>query len=221
MGSNEENKTKSSIDKLFDQSDNIKIYQKRQLIFQEHVQVKGIFRVQKGRVKIWRHGPGFTRSHIFYFIHAFEPFGIIDFFTEAKKRRCSATAMDDEVIVQFVHLSEVQKSINSDSEFGQEIFNLIASSKQIIAEKYSVLKTKNMNEKVFRALQNLAKRKGTISKTGIMLPHITHKDLSDYIGITRQSITASLTGLKKAGLIDYNRRWILVKENLDLSTFIK
>jgi len=78
-----------------------------------------------------------------------------------------------------------------------------------------------MNEKVFRALQNLAKRKGTISKTGIMLPHITHKDLSDYIGITRQSITASLTGLKKAGLIDYNRRWILVKENLDLSTFIK
>ena len=211
MLSNEQNKNKSSIDKLFEQSDSSKVYRKGQYIYREDEQARGIFRVQKGRVKIWKLGSSFTRSLILYFVHASDSFGIIDFFKEGKKRRCSATAMDDDVIVQFVPLSKVESCLYRNAEFRQEIFNLLANSEQIIFEKYKELQTRDINVRVYRALQYLAKRKGVLSSEGFILPNITHQDLSDYIGISRQSVTFAFNKLKEDGLIDYNRKQIVVK----------
>lgn len=209
----EQNKNKSNLDKLFEQSDSIKVYRKGQFIYREDEQVKGIFRVQKGRVKIWKLGYSFNRSLILYFVHASEPFGIIDFFKKGKSRRCSATAMDNEVTVQFILLSEFEEFIFRSTEFRQELFNLLANAEQINYEKYKELQSNNMDERVFRALQFLAKRKGVLKADGILLPNLTRQNLSDYIGISRQSLTFSFNKLKKEGLIDFDRNHIMIKRN--------
>ena len=210
---NEQNENKSILDKLFEQSDSSKVYRKGEYIYREDEQARGIFRVQKGRVKIWKLGSSFTRSLILYFAHASDTFGIIDFFKEGTKRRCSATAMDDEVIVQFVPLSKVESFLYRNAEFRQEVFNLLANMEQINSEKYKELQSRDIDERVFRALQYLAKRKGVLSKDGILLPNITHQDLSDYIGISRQSVTFSFNKLKEKGLIDYDRKQIIIKRD--------
>lgn len=208
---NEQNKNKSSIDKLFEQSDSSKVYRKGQYIYREDEQARGIFRVQKGRVKIWKLGSSFTRSLILYFVHASESFGIIDFFKEGKKRRCSATAMDNEVIVQFIPLSKVERFLYRDAEFRQEVIQLLVQFEQTTFEKYVELQMNLIDEKVYRALQTLAKVKGKRTEAGIILETIIHQDLSDYIGISRQSVTNSINILKALGLIEYNRKIILVK----------
>ncbi len=211
MFPNEQNKDISSIDKLFEHSNNSKVYRKGQYIYQEGELARGIFRVQKGRVKIWKLGSSFTRSLILYFAHASDSFGIIDFFKEGTKRRCSATAMDDEVIVQFVPLSKVESCLYRNAEFRQEVFNLLSNTEQINYEKYKELQSRDINKRVFIALQYLAKRKGVWSNEGFVLPNITHQDLSDYIGISRQSVTFAFNKLKEEGLIEYNRRRIIIK----------
>lgn len=209
---NGKNDNRSSIDKLFEQSDCSKIYRKGQFIYRKDEEVKGIFRVQEGRVKIWKHGYSFNRNLVLYFVNASEPFGIIDFFSKGKRRRCSATTMDNEVTVQFIHLSEFEKFVFRSAEFRQEIFNLLVNSEQINYEKYKDLQSDNMDERVYRALQYLAKRKGVSSNQGILLANVTHQDLSDYIGISRQSVTFSFNRLREEGLIDYDRRQIIIKE---------
>jgi len=213
MFPSKQNQNKSSIDKLFERSNISKTYRKGQYIYQEGEVARGIFRVQKGRVKLWKLGSSFTRSLVLYFVHPCEPFGIIDFFRKGKTRRCSATAMDNEVTVQFIHLSEFEKSVFRDTEFRQDIFKFLTISEQINFEKYSGLQSDNMDERVFLALQKLAKTKGVLSKDGIQLPNITHQDLSDYIGISRQSVTFSFNNLRGKGLIVYDRKHIIIKRD--------
>lgn len=209
---NEQNKRISGIDRLFEQSNNTKVYRKGQYIYQEGELARGIFRIQKGRVKLWKLGSSFTRSLILYFAYSNEPFGVIDFFKKGKIRRCSATAMDNEVVIQFIPLSEFERFMFRDADFRKEMFALLADWEQTIFEKYVELQSNNIDERVYRALQHLARRKGTPTDKGIMLKTIIHQDVSDYVGISRQSVTYAFIKLEKAGKIEYNRKHILVKK---------
>lgn len=209
---NEQNKNKSSIDKLFDRSNISKTYRKGQYIYQKGEVARGIFRIQNGRVKLWKHGSGFNRGLILYFAFQTDFFGLIDFFRGGKERRCSAIAMDEEVVIQFIPISEFNRVMFGDANFIKDMFELAADREQIIYEKYVELQSNQIDERVYRALQNLARRKGTPTDKGIMLKTIIHQDVSDYVGISRQSVTNAFNILEKAGKIEYNRKHIIVKK---------
>jgi len=209
---NEHNQNKSSIDKLFERSNISKIYRKGQYIYQEGEVHRGIFRIQIGRVKLWKQGSGFYRSLILYFVFQTEIFGVIDFFKGGKERRCSAIAMDEEVVIQFIPISEFNRVMFGDANFIKQMFELVVDWEQIIYEKYVELQSNNIDIRVYKVLQYLAKRKGTLTVKGIVLKTITHQDISDYVGISRQSVTYAFKNLEKAGKIEYNRKHILIKK---------
>ena len=121
---NEHNQNKSSIDKLFERSNISKIYRKGQYIYQEGEVPRGIFRIQIGRVKLWKQGSGFYRSLILYFVFQTEIFGVIDFFKGGKERRCSAIAMDEEVVIQFIPISEFNRVLKQSENTPEAHFGL-------------------------------------------------------------------------------------------------
>lgn len=202
---------KSKLDKLFESSSR-RIYSKGATIYQEGERVNGIYRVLKGRVKLWNMGLSNTRSLIFYFVFEEDVFCLIDLFNREGKRRSSATAMDFDTTVEFIPNFTIEILLRRDPLFCLELSVFLKRNYHSILDRYAELQTQDINKKVWKALSKIANEKGTIIKGGHILKSIKHQDLSDYIGISRQSVSLAIQNLKEAGLIKYNREYIFVKK---------
>jgi len=197
---------------LFDSSTIRKTYKKGANIYQEGNNAQVVFRVMEGRVKIWKNNPELNRKIILYIVHPFELFGVIDFFNKSKTRRCVATAMDNKVVVQYIPFSEFKRNIVKDHRLNFAIIQSLIMNYELCWERFRELTGREVNLKVYRAIQKLAKDKGIVTETGIVLKGIKQQELADYIGVSRQSVTAAMVQYKKEGKIDYDRDRILIKQ---------
>jgi len=188
--------------KILESSTVQKTYKKGAYIYHEGEGAKGVYRVLEGRVKLWKNNTGFHRSIIFYMVHPFELFGLLDFFDRTETRRCAAIAMDNEVVVQFIPFSEFERYAFKDHIASFAIIQSLIKNCESYWERFCELKGGNINLMVFRALQKLANEKGIITDTGIILKGIKHQELADYIGVSRQSVTRLMNNYRKEGKID-------------------
>lgn len=217
MSLSQKNNNNNSLCDLFEQLNDTKVYGIGQDIYQEEEEVEGIFLVKKGRVKIWKFGIDANRKLIFYFANPSEPFGVLDILNKRKKRNCTATAMGDEVEIQFIPYFEVYHTILKNFELRLDIFRLLIKSEQTNHEKYKgMFLSRNMDERVFWVLRHLAKWEGLPSQEGLILAYITHQELSEYIGCSRQSVTQAINNLKKIDLISYDRKKIVIKRGFEV-----
>ena len=139
-----------------------------------------------------------------------EIFGIIDFFDSKQIRRFSATALDKEVILQFISFDNFETHFFTSPGLRVEVLNSVIRIKMETEEKYYDSQTFDLTQRVLRAIKRLANRKSLQNEKEKFLEAITHKELSDYIGVSRQSITLTLNILKNEGKIKYDRNRITI-----------
>lgn len=186
-----------------------KVYKKGAYIYRKNETALGIYRVLSGRVKIQKDGPKF-RNIIFYFIYPLEFFGVLELFTEVKKRRCDAIAFDKEVIIQFIPFSEFNTYINDNSIELFPFIQLLIDKQRLIWKKYCELQTRDIYNKVFSAVKKLSEERGIVTEKGIVLKGFGQQELADYIGVSRQGVTATMLKLKEQNKIDYDRKQIVI-----------
>lgn len=197
--------------KMFESSTVQKAYKKGAYIYHEGEDAQGAYWVLKGRVKLWKDNTGSSRSLIFYFIHPFEIFGLIDFFNRAKTRRCAATAIDNEVIVQYISFSELERCAFKDHAVNFAVIQFLIKNYESSWQRFHELKDGDISLKIFRVIQKLANEKGIITDAGIELRGIRHQELADYLGVSRQSVSVAMNNCRKEGKIEYDRNRILIK----------
>jgi len=61
-------------------------------------------------------------------------------------------------------------------------------------------------------LRRLAEQYGVSAENGTLVTAFTHQELSEVIGVSRQSVTSAMNKLQRDGLIQYRRQWILIKK---------
>lgn len=197
-----------------------KSYKKGSYIYHQDEAALGVYRVLKGRVKLQKKSSK-PRSIIFYLIHPSEVFGMLELLMDKRKRRCDAIALDKEVIIEYIPLSEFKKNIENDPVIVLSIIQILVNQEKSNWSKYCELQTRNNYKKVFRAILKLAKKRGIQTPKGIALKGMGHQDLANYIGVSRQSVTSTLIKLKQENKIEYNRKQIIItsiKEMLDYTS---
>lgn len=190
-----------------------KNYKKGSYIYHENEAALGVYRVLKGRVKLQKKSSK-PRSIIFHLVHPSEIFGILELLVDKRKRRCGAIALDKEVIVEFIPFSEFKKHIEADPSIILSIIQFLVIREKSNWSRYCELQTRNNYKKVFRAILKLANEKGIRTNKGIILKGISHQDLGDFIGVSRQSVTMTLVKLKEENKIEYNRKQIIINKFL-------
>jgi CRP/FNR family transcriptional regulator len=68
-----------------------------------------------------------------------------------------------------------------------------------------------MKEKIMNTLSSLAKVRGVEDVDGYLLPiELTHQDLADMVGTTRETVSRIISQLKREGRIEFDssRIWI-------------
>lgn len=87
-------------------------------------------------------------------------------------------------------------------------------------EKIGELAFQNVYERVISYLKALAKTRGVKEKEGIFISELpTKREIADFIGSTRESVSRVLNDLHRKGFISLYRKSVIIKKKLSLDRF--
>lgn len=131
-------------------------------------------------------------------------------FGRATKYPCHAVAIDSAGILQ-IEKQEWVKILNSDSVFLFNFMNLLSSNAQKAVDGVLALTTGSLEERIAFWIVALTQRNGR----DIVLS-CRQRDLYALFGVQRSSFVATLEGMKKRGLIDYDTHEIRIVSRDDI-----
>lgn len=168
----------------------------------------GVYVVVSGRIKMSRLQES-GRELALGMVEAGELFGM-ECIQGQEQRDASAQAMED-CRIMLISKERLQALLHEQPELSFVLLRLLgdklADSQQVIQR----LLLKDVKSRLAALLLDLATRCGQPADNGVRLAaRITHQDLANLIGSTRETTTATLNQFKRKRLIDMERRQITI-----------
>ncbi len=197
-----------------------RIFTKSQYIFQANDPVKSIFLLEEGRVKIGSYSD--TGKEI---IKAILQPG--DIFGEqvllgGERHRNFAQAVDQNVHVCALSLSDLRKTMAQDPEFGMRVTQTISMRVRQTERRLEALVSKDARTRIIEFLRDLADENGKPVGDEILIHNfLTHKDIASLTATSRQTVTSVLNDLREHNLIYFDRKRLLIRSIERLMASVK
>ena len=186
-------------------------YKKDQFIYFEDEPSDEIFLVANGRVKIGSYtedGKEITKA----ILSPGEIFGEMALIGQ-EKRSDFAQAMDDETYLCPMGIEDMKELMADNKALNLKIYKLIGIRIKKLERKIESLVYKDSRTRVVEFLKDLAREKGKKVGFEIMVKnYLTHKDIANLTGTSRQTVTTILNELKEKNIINFNRRQFLIRD---------
>jgi CRP-like cAMP-binding protein len=198
----------------FSTTDPFKYYRKGEFIYFSDDTANSIYLIAGGKVKILNYSPDGDEV-IKGVLSKGEIFGELAIFGE-EKRSDFAQAMNDKTSICQLNIDQMQDLMQEDQSFALKINKLVGLRIRKLERRLDSLVFKDVRARIIEFIRELVTEKGEKSGGGYFVKHdLTHKDISQLIGTTRQTVTTLMNDLKKEGIIDFTRKTIRVN-NMDL-----
>ncbi len=187
-------------------------YKKGQQVYLPHQQARHLYLIVKGCIKISTFaddGQEMVRSVLF----EEEIFGEEAIASPTSQRDAYAVAQEEKTILYRLSVDAFNILMSTDPDLGKKLIVLMAQRVTQTAREKEVIKLKSAYEKVISYLKDTATRRG--KKVGfetMFESNLTHKDIANLLGISRQTVTSLLNSLKKRNLINFNRKRFLIRD---------
>lgn len=186
-------------------------YKKNDFIYFPEEQAKYIYMIADGRVKIGHYNED-GKEIVKAILGAGEIFGELAL-TGEERRADFAQAMDDKTNVCPVSIDEMRGLMADNKELSFKIYKLIGLRIRKLERKIESLVFKDARTRIIEFLKDAATWKGKKVGFETMIPtKLTHKDIANLTGTSRQTVTTILNELKEANLINFDRRKILIRD---------
>lgn len=187
----------------------VKHFEKNEIIFHEEDTGHYMYFIKKGRVKVSRLLPN-GKEMILAFHEEGEYFGemaLIDGKTSPATVTSAASStiyvLDSKSFHHLLEQNEINRAI---------LVNLCARCRDAWAQ-IEVLTFHNAKARVCTALYQLAEKRGVPCSEGIEIPvKITHKELSDMVGVSRETVTRVLSTLQGENTILIKSRKMFIPD---------
>ncbi|MTI38194.1 Crp/Fnr family transcriptional regulator [Fulvivirga lutimaris] len=186
-------------------------YKKNDFIYFPNDKAKYIYMIADGRVKLG-HSTEDGKEVVKAILGAGEIFGELAL-TGEETRSDYAQAMDENTSVCPVSIDEMRGLMADDKELSFKIYKLIGLRIRKLERKIESLVFKDARTRIIEFLKDAAEWKGKKVGFETMIPtKLTHKDIANLTGTSRQTVTTILNELKEANLINFDRRKILIRD---------
>ncbi|MCD6422523.1 MAG: Crp/Fnr family transcriptional regulator [Elusimicrobia bacterium] len=197
----------------------LKRYKKREIIFREQTLGKNIYFVIKGKIRIFKK----TRAgaiKVLSYLSEGEPFGEMFLFLKGKRTASAQALLDSEVLI--VNGNAFQRFISKNVDIlCHIIFTLAQRLRKADEEIKSLAYSSVLMRFVFFILdmsERFGKREGRY--TVIDFPPITHKEIAQNIGTSREVVSRSINTLEKLGYVKYESGKIKILKKDKLRRFL-
>lgn len=167
-----------------------------------------LYVLQSGRIKLSRIQESGREVTLAILEHG-EIFGL-EWLQGHELRESYAQAMEDSRVIA-VSREQVQNLLRERPELGLILLRILSEKLRDTQSIVERLLLKDVKARLASLLLDLARRSGIPEENGIRLgTRITHQDLANLIGSTRETTTAMLNQFKRSRLIDVRRRQITI-----------
>lgn len=191
-------------------------FEKNELIFMEEDTGKYMYIVVDGRVKVSRTLPSGKEM-----ILAFHEKG--DFFGEMSlidggTIPASVTAMTDTSIL-FVSRKEFQEVLLAHPKINLVLLKMLCNRCRDAWTQIEVLNFNNADARIRTVLFHLCEKKGIRTSDGVKISlHLTHKEMADMTGISRETATRVLNNLQHQNILTVHTKHFVVHNPESLMT---
>jgi CRP/FNR family transcriptional regulator, cyclic AMP receptor protein len=130
----------------------------------------------------------------------------------------------DDCLVCFLSYAAWQEFIKDHAELSYSFIKWIGLRIKRVERKMDALYFKNSQQRIAQTLLDIIQRFGKLSDTGDIIVNLTltHDELAQLAGSSRQTVTVFLNELREAGVLEYKRNKFIVKPafNKHISTLL-
>lgn len=173
-----------------------------------------IYILVTGRVKIFELTAD-GKEIILWFCTAGELFGVSDALTsnEIGTRRINARSCGYTELLS-VSYDDFLKFVSEFPRVSLPLLQLLSFRLHEITEVLSDVTSVDVSSRVMKLLHRLADRYGRRVENGVFLElPVTHQEMADMIGASRQTVTTVLGDLRRRGLIQMEHRTLFIPED--------
>jgi CRP/FNR family cyclic AMP-dependent transcriptional regulator len=175
-----------------------------------------VYLLASGRVKLLRGSPG-GREVTFGLVNPLDIFGETGLFTSLSTYAYSAEAIEDSVVISF-RRTDFEAAMETSIDALMQLFQLQTKSRLAAEARLADFIFYDVTARLARLLVSLSGTYGRSTKTGTLLKlKVTHQELANLIGSTRETTTLILSEFKRRGLIEFAGRKIIVVDADQLS----
>jgi len=187
----------------------VKTFEKNEIIFHEEDTGHYMYFIKKGRLKVSRLLPN-GKEMILAFHEEGEYFGEMSLI-DGKTSPATVTSATSTTIY-VLDKTSFHALLDQDTINREILINLCARCRDAWAQ-IEVLTFHNASARVCTALHQLAEKRGIPCPKGIEIPvKITHKELSDMVGVSRETVTRVLSSLQADSIIEIESRKIIIPD---------
>lgn len=188
-----------------------KQYKKGEFIYFSDDPSNTIYLVAEGKVKILYYsedGEEIAKS----VLSRGELFGELALLGE-ESRKDYAQSMSENTLICVITLDQMGALMKDDTRFALHINRIIGLRIRKLERKLESLVFKDVRTRVLEFLRDFAVEKGEQEGNSFTVHHfLTHKDIADLVGTTRQTVTTLLNDLRNEGLITFSRKTMQVSD---------
>lgn len=174
-------------------------------VFMQDDPLENVYFIQSGRIKIYKsdvHG----KEQIVTIAKGGDMFPHVGFFRKGGYPAFAEVIENAQLVV--VPIEQFENLLIENPELCIKVFNVLGSKIVDLQERLEAQVLNNTYEQIIKLLVRLAKLHGDVLSENVYLlkAEFTNKDLANMIGTTRETVSRTLTKLKKEKLIETDER---------------
>lgn len=198
-----------------DKISSMKTLDKGKFIYFPEEPSKVVFLLKRGRVKIGTYseeGKEITKA----ILEPGEIFGELAIAGQ-ENRQDFAQVLDNNVKICAIHKEEMLKILESMPRLSLKMTHLIGLRLQKMERRFESLIFKDARDRIIDFIRDLVLSKGKKVGFEYAVKHkLTHQDMANLTATSRQTVTIVLNELRENGVLDFDRRSIIIHELDDL-----
>lgn len=186
-------------------------YKKHDLIFQAGLPGDHVYFLKEGRAKIYQLSPT-GKEVILWFCFSGEMFGMAEVCRRGQ-REVSARACSDTEVIK-VSQQQFKDFLATHNEAAMLTIDLLSCRMRVLGDMLLNLTSDDVMSRLIKLLTRLCTRYGKSAGSDIILDiQLTHQDMADMIGASRQTVSSAIGELKKQGFLNIENQCIYIKNS--------
>jgi CRP/FNR family transcriptional regulator len=188
----------------------VKTYTRHQLIIQPDDEIKSLYVIKAGFVRQFDISAG-GNEHVLWYGRSGDIFATPRLFENNYRSSHFFDAFSDcQLIV--IGANQMSDYIENNTRALVQLTKYLAAGHETAEMRLQALAEPKAESKILRILQFFVRRFGTINQkrqVSVKIP-LTHQDIANFIGVTRETVSHELNKLREAGVVDYHNADISV-----------
>lgn len=192
-----------------------RMMKKRSILFYEGEPCTAIYLLEQGRVKVYKTTED-GREQIVNVLQEGDLFPHVGMFG-GSPYPATAETLEDAVLYS-INVQELTRMLESNSALCIRLLQILESKIRELQRRLSDVLSKDIKEKIVNILLSLARKSGTETvETYEIHMELTHQDLANMVGTTRETVSRTVSQLKRDGVVQFDaQKIILYKKKVSL-----